>query len=310
MDKQNASMILQAAGLAPEFVAAGMEGFVFAIGDNRLAKVWLRQTEADVRLLATFYAQLRGQHLPFATPLMHDVFSTAQGYAVSLEERLAGVPLKSILERDPNNDGVRQRGMAATVSMVSALASVEDLPTAHELALMGESSPWKSHTSWGAVLGALVDRRARRYRTLLERNVANFASILNNVIAELNALQIPRTGVIHGDICPENILVDPDSMKPIGLLDFGFLTTAGDPCFDAVLATLFFDMYSPHAREARQELLDMLAQTSNPGPRINQLYPLYAAAYALAGSNAYSDNDQDGHFQWCVNLLNNRDSQP
>ncbi|GHO88836.1 phosphotransferase family protein [Dictyobacter formicarum] len=304
MDRQSADMILRQAGFTPEFVAAGMEGFVFAVGNDMLAKVWLHKTEAEVQLLATFYAQLREQLLPFATPLIHNVFSTSQGYIISIEERLAGVPLKGMLERDPDNIRLRQQGMAATVGVVTALASVEDLPAARELALMGEPSSWDYHASWGAILGELVEKRARRYQTILERAVYNFESKLTTVIAELNTLHIPRTGIIHGDICPENILIDPASMAPIGLLDFGFLTTAGDPCFDAVLATLFFDMYSPHAHEARQELRTMLANASDPGPRINQLYPLYAAAYALAGSNAYSEDGQDGHFQWCIDILN------
>ena len=303
MDRQSADMILRQAGFMPEFVAAGMEGFVFAIGDDRLAKVWLHRTEAEVRLLAAFYAQLWEQHLPFATPLIQDVFRTSQGHTVSVEERLPGMPLKSILERDPDNVRLRRQGMAATASVVTGLATVEELPAARALALMGEPSPWDAHANWGAVLGKLVATRARRYQTLLERAVHNFESKLSAVIAALNTLDIPRTGIIHGDICPENILVDPETMAPVGLLDFGFLTTAGDPCFDAVLATLFFDMYSPHAHEARKELRGMLARTSDPGPRIDQLYPLYAAAYALAGSNAYSEDGQDGHFQWCVDIL-------
>jgi aminoglycoside phosphotransferase (APT) family kinase protein len=39
---------------------------------------------------------------------------------------------------------------------------------------------------------------------------------------------------IHGDLVAGNILVDQDA-RPLAVLDFGFLTTAGDPRLDAAI---------------------------------------------------------------------------
>jgi len=53
------------------------------------------------------------------------------------------------------------------------------------------------------------------------------------------------------------VLVDVDSVTPLALLDFGFLTTSADPLFDATIATLIYDMYSPRAKAARESLYGM-----------------------------------------------------
>ena len=38
-----------------------------------------------------------------------------------------------------------------------------------------------------------------------------------------------------------------ENLQPLAVLDFGFLTTAGDPRLDAAIAAAVADMYGPHA---------------------------------------------------------------
>ena len=52
---------------------------------------------------------------------------------------------------------------------------------------------------------------------------------------------VPDT-VVHGDLFGANIHVDPAG-RPVALLDFGFMTTAGDPRFDAGVTAAIVDMY-------------------------------------------------------------------
>ena len=305
MDRTSAAGLLQGLGYNPRFVAAGMEGFVFDIEHSLLAKVWVKKSYTQVCQLRSFYHQLREKRLPFATPQIHDVLETTSAI-VSTEERLAGVTLRNILDRHPHNNSFTKQGMLATVSVVEALRTAGDILAARQLALLGELSPWTTSATWNTVLSDLITLRVNKYHAILSRVVPDLEHIVSSVVPLLNHVQVPHIGVIHGDICPENILVDESTLAPIGLLDFGFLTTSGDPLFDAVLSTLIFDMYSPHMQHARKTLREMHAQ--HIGQAFEAIYPLYKAAYALITSNAYSENGADGHFQWCINILNDEET--
>lgn len=112
----------------------------------------------------------------------------------------------------------------------------------------------------------------------------------------------PET-VIHGDLVPENILVD-DQARPVAVLDFGFLTTAGDPRLDAAIAACVMNMYGPHAPAITDALTAQAAQDLG--------YPLdvlliYQATYAVTTANAFTPDGSDGHFAWCINQLRRPD---
>ena len=307
MERKSATEALLQSGFNPQFVAAGMEGFVFDIGNDRLAKVWLTKTRQEVEQLHAFYAQLREKRLPFATPLIQEILDTTTGVTISLEERLAGVALKTLLVRDPINDTLSQKGMDAFLLVTEALERAGEVPAARSLPLLNETSLWTPHSTWGQLLANLVRHRAKRYQTVLQRFVGELQHKVHRVAMLLDALHAPHLTVIHGDICPENVLVDDDTLMPTALLDFGFLTTVADPLFDAVISTLVFDMYSPRSRQMRERLRVRYSQRL--GQPFRDIYPLYKAAYALATSNAYSENGEDGHFQWCVDILNDEETK-
>jgi hypothetical protein len=88
------------------------------------------------------------------------------------------------------------------------------------------------------------------------------------------------------------------------VLDWGFLSTAGDPAFDASMFAAFFDMYGPQTRRRDDELLEMSGSRFGY-PRQRLL--LYRAVYALIDSNAYDPMGHDDHFRWCVATLNRED---
>jgi aminoglycoside phosphotransferase (APT) family kinase protein len=101
---------------------------------------------------------------------------------------------------------------------------------------------------------------------------------------------------------PPSILVQNGGVS--GVLDFGFMTTLGDPQFDAAITASIFDMYGPSARTSEEilsrEFLDRFGQDP-------QRYGLYRAAYAVI-TNAYFGTDGlDGHFAWCTQMLTRSD---
>ncbi len=306
VDRAQAEEELRHLGLQPQFLAAGMEGLVFTIGPDLLAKVWWTRDAPGVGRLRDFYDGLSAMPLPFRTPQIQDVLQAPGGHTVSIEARLPGVPLRLLLDQAPDDEALRQQGMSAVAAVVTALSALDDIPAARALPLLDAPSPWRPGVSWGNVLADLVCQRVSRYRTVLAQWAPSLAITVEWVVAQLRALDVPTLGVVHGDICPENVLVAPATITPLALLDFGFLTTSADPLFDAVLSTLLYDMYSPRAGAARAYLHAVYA--GHWGQRFTRVYPLYKEAYALATSNAYSDTGQDGHFRWCMDILNDQET--
>lgn len=100
-----------------------------------------------------------------------------------------------------------------------------------------------------------------------------------------------------------NALVDANE-RPLAVVDVGFLSSIGDPAFDAAVCASTFDMYSVNANEIRELLTHELA--SRLGYRVDELC-LYQAAYAIATSNAYDRAGQDDHFAWYVGQLQRAD---
>jgi aminoglycoside phosphotransferase (APT) family kinase protein len=48
-----------------------------------------------------------------------------------------------------------------------------------------------------------------------------------------------------------------DQYRPLAVLDFGFLTTAGDPRLDAAITATVMNMYGPHAPAITQDLAQL-----------------------------------------------------
>jgi len=140
-----------------------------------------------------------------------------------------------------------------------------------------------------------------RYAPVLAGRVEAFDRKYRCIVDGIASLGEPQLSALHGDLFGENILVD-DTMKVTAVL-VGFLSTGGDPRLDAAISAAIFDMYGPHARRISGSLTRRFAEELH--------YPidtlrLYQAAYALATSNFFTPDgaEGDGHFEWCVALLN------
>ena len=106
----------------------------------------------------------------------------------------------------------------------------------------------------------------------------------------------------HGEVCPENVLVDEDC-RLSAVLDRGSSTMLADPVLEMALTSGFFDMYGPHALRTDQRLTDLFVEAF--GARRGDVLR-FKAVYALIGANAYSGT-ADGHFQWCAAVLERPD---
>jgi aminoglycoside phosphotransferase (APT) family kinase protein len=275
-----------------ELIGQGMESVVVRLGDGLAGKVWTHRAAEELVPIQAFYAELAAQGLPFATPVMLEIRSRV-GVAVSIEREISGTSVKTALRKGELSIAAAQD---ATVLVTDALRHTEAGPATRALPVLDEAHAlWADQPSWGHALAGLVERRARRFRDALLAAIPDLDRVVERIRRELAALTAADGQIVHGDICPENILVD-DAGRPTALLDWGFLTAAGDHTFDAATAAGFFDMYSPDAHVHDETLLERFEALGHARERML----LYRAAYGIATANAYSADGQNGHFEWCV----------
>lgn len=283
-----------------EPLGAGMEGAVYQLDGDLVAKVWGERSAEQLRRLGAFYAYLDSVGLPFFTPLFHEVREVF-GRAVTVERRLSGVPLDDKRFTLP---GAWPVALSCLATVLEAFAEVPDAPQLRALPVLDEDQAlWAGHDLWPQALSDLVMRRVKRFGGQLSERVAEFDVRLEGLLRGLAATGDANTALVHGDLIPGNILVG-DDLRPVAVLDFGFFSTAGDPVFDAAVTSSIYEMYGSAARETEARIDAML--TSQFGYASRRL-ALYRAAYAVITSNAYDPLGADGHFQWCVDMLS-RDS--
>lgn len=278
-------------------LAAGAEGAVYRLDDATVAKVWDRRRAAELRRSQRFYADVARAGLPFATPVIHRV-DEVDGVALTIERHLPGVPLQGWL-----SPADRDVGAAVTdclVQVLHALRRVPGTPAMRQLPVLDEQRPfWTGADDFRAALIALLRRRVARFGDLLRAHVHDFDHRYDRLLSRLARLDPVPPTVVHGDLFGENVLVD-SGVRPVAVLDFGFLATCGDPRLDAAISAMTMNMYGPAAPAVTESLTVRLA--GGLGYPIEELLILQAA-YAVATSNAFTVDGTDGHFPWCVSQL-------
>jgi aminoglycoside phosphotransferase (APT) family kinase protein len=279
-------------------LAAGAEGSVYRLGDGTVAKVWVRRRRAELLLMQQAYVDIATAGLPFATPVIH-IVQEIDGAAVTIEQELPGQPLQAHLEGNAGavlDDVVVGclSGILRELSRVPATAALRALP------VLDERRPfWDSHRDFPAALIAMLRRRSGQHGPLLRQHIEDYDLRQDRVLARLDALGVVEPRLVHGDLFGGNILVD-QGRQPLAVLDFGFFTTAGDPRLDAAITAAIMDMYGPRAADVTFALTARLADELDCPV---ETLLVYQAAYALATSNAFTDDGSDGHFAWCVRQL-------
>ena len=281
-----------------ELIGRGMEGAVYDVGDGLVGKVWFDRRPAELLSLQAFHQELSAQHLPFRTPELSEVVELG-GQTVSIEPKLPGTPLRTAVAAGVVTE---EQALDAFVSVVSALGKTAVGQPTKSLPVLDEhTSLWEDRSSWGEALAAVVRRRGRG--SLLGRTVDGFDALVERLVRSLGQLPPGRLQLVHGDICPPNLLVDADG-RVSALLDWGFFTTAGDNAFDAATAAGFYDMYGPGARAADDLLLSRFESELGYS---RELMLIYRAAYAVSTATMYSPDGSDGHFAWCAANLTRAD---
>lgn len=278
-------------------LAAGVEGAVYELGDGTVAKVWGRRRPAELRLWQTFYADVAAAGLPFATPEILQV-REIRGVAMTVERQLSGTSLQARV--DPQARELEPSVADTMLDILRWLATVPATPAMRRLPVLDEAGPFRAAgDDFPAALAALLERRTARSGTLLRPRVPNFDRHYARLLGGLAALDRRPDTVVHGDLFAENVLID-SAGRPTAVLDFGFMSGAGDPRFDAAVTAATMNMYGTHAAAVTETLTDAFADELGHPP---QVLRLYRAAYAVATSDVFTADGSDGHFDWCTRQL-------
>ncbi|GAA1139099.1 hypothetical protein GCM10009630_42580 [Kribbella jejuensis] len=281
----------------PEELAIGMQGVVYRLGGGKVAKVWFHAQERELRTLMEFYAAIDGR-LPFATPRMSELHRPGTHW-VTVEEELPGRPLYQVAA--PYGEVGWERSRDCVVEVVEALAHVE--PPDVRLAVLDETDPFRAgNVSWTDAISGLVRRRTERFAAKLTPVIDDFEMKVDTLLKLLEDMKEPDARLVHGDVTSGNILVD-DDLRPVTLLDFGLLTMAGDPVFEAAAAASVIDLWSPRVREV--EAAYDAAFADRLGYDAVQLL-VYRCAYSLLIANVHDDDpyDRDSHVPLTAKLFN------
>jgi len=288
-------------GHDPHPLAAGVEGAIYDLGGGLVAKVWRERGAAELVRMQAFYADVAAAGLPFRTPEILTV-EDVEGTAVTYERKLPGAPLAHRLSED--DTGVDPAAARCTTEVLQALATVPATAPMRQLAVLDEDRPlWDGAAAFRDALLGLLQRRVARFGPVIRRHLPDFDRRYAGLRECIAALPGHPDTAIHGDIFPGNILADEQG-RPLAVLDFGFLTTAGDPRLDAAIAGSVMNMYGPHAPAITGAFTRQLA--TDLGYPAEELVT-YQAAYAVATSNAFTADGTDGHFAWCISQLRRPD---
>ncbi|QOW02046.1 phosphotransferase family protein [Rhodococcus pyridinivorans] len=287
-------------GECPRLLGQGMEGVVYEIDHDRVAKIWFDGSESSLHRDRVFYNALASKTFRFAVPRIHEVH-VIDNRCVTIEQRLAGTNMTNHLEAGKTT---LDRGMATFVDVLAELAGSGSLPEARALSVMDEDvSFYDTAEDFPKALGDLAERRLGRFRHVLYPAVEELDKKTDVLRDRLREIDSGHRSVIHGDLILDNILVKDDG-TPAAVLDWGFFTTEGDPAFDAAVAASIFDMYGKSALDTELDLYDQIEERL--GYQRDALL-VYRAAYSLITANAYDADGNDGHFAWCVAALNRPD---
>lgn len=150
------------------------------------------------------------------------------------------------------------------------------------------------------VLDVLIQPRRDQTEGHILNEVDDFSEKLAALRDKNPKLGLRSDQLVHGDICPENIIYDLKDQS-LALIDFGFMTCCGDARFDAATAAAFFDMTGENSSQQTEQLISQFARSlACPTSDLQ----LLLATYCLIAINAFGHKPGDELANWCVHQLN------
>lgn len=268
----------------------GGEATVYELTGDRALRVFHTHTDlSHLDKISAFYRKLAAFNLPFAVPEIF-AYAVEDGVGYSLDRLIRGRAFHDVMPGLTGAD--RNRALDSFTDAASALSSIplEGQPYGEFLfdnALTAET--------WADFLLARLEENYAKGRPDLVEAIPNVDEIVEALRERIRALPDPPKVLVHGDYFPGNVLMDHD-FKVTGVIDFGWLTVAGDPAMDLASAAIFLNVVRGHQASDAERVHARLLATH--GDALAPSIETYRGWYAVRFSPYKAD---DGSlFEWCV----------
>ena len=288
-----------------KFLGKGMQSTVFELDKDYVLKIYgVDIGIKNLKRLKSFYESLDTEDVTFHTPLLTDIKEVGTKLLVT-EKKLQG--------RCPGMDAFKDFPATSLKkylsSYVESLFSIQRIKTsflniAEPLDLTGDFFTHKSYKNWEELITTALKVKYFKNQDIFDLKVKNAPQLIEKLINKVQSFYVGNNYLIHGDFFPANTMINED-MKITSLLDFGILTTIGDPIFDIALGATFSDMYGQVTHFKIKEFVCGLVKERISKEDYDRTQ-IYILIYSFISANMYRTNDPtDGHFTWCINNLNN-----
>ncbi|HEY5979670.1 MAG TPA: PH domain-containing protein [Microlunatus sp.] len=300
-DEHGRQAVLERFGVAErELIGSGGESEVYALGSDRVLRVYRSGHEAPAAMIAQLrplYAAWGGQRIGLELPQILDS-GEISGRWFSVDRRMSGGNLSGWLATA--DVGARQH---ALLSYLDAASRIQQLPSpvAGPARLLGDDAP-REFDSLAALLTDQLLRILPQSQARLEQDVPGIASVWDELQEWLTARRgVPR--LVHGDLCPPNtyLTVLPDGRPVVtGVGDFSPHTLHADPMMDIAGAVMFLEL---ETYDAAADDASWLAERAHErfGPDLQQALAMYRRYYGFYFSNSHAFDPV--LYDWCRRQL-------
>lgn len=267
---------LAAFGIGPDdLIGEGGESFVYGLGADAVLRL-PKQPNFDGQSrerLQVFLEHIAGQ-MPFATP---EILEIGPDEAWTVERRLPGRSMLEMLRT--LDDDRRDKAFRNYVAAIDGFGAIrlDAFPYGHLLAKAPVvADDWRTFL-WETLIGF----RTRNRVTIAHEAGDPYAlfEVAADMIAALPTW--PAKVLVHGDYFPGNVLLD-DKLNVSAVLDFGTLTTCGDPTLDLAVSYLTLELIeectADDARFVRDLIVERHGEEIMPALRFYRAYLAFSMA--------------------------------
>ncbi|MBU0976700.1 MAG: aminoglycoside phosphotransferase family protein [Patescibacteria group bacterium] len=287
-----------------KLVGKGWQCLVFEYTKETIIKVYGTDIgKKNLQRLMKFYNSLDTTNVEFSTPEILSIRKIGSKLVVT-EKKLQGTCLTTTVLKNMTETELKK----TLNSYVEVLFNIQKIKTdlldkAEPLDLKGKFFEVRKYSNWNNLLIYNLLNKYKESERIFGGKVDNAGLLVEGIIQTLREISLSSYRLIHGDYFPANLLVD-DDLKVQAVLDFGILTTVGDPLFDIALGWTFSDMYDEIKIFSLKDYVGDIIKNRITKSSF-RLLKLYVLIYSLISANMYETNDpNEGHFTWAIRNLN------